>query len=285
MDEKDDTTSAAVLPDGVLTRKRLLRDAGLLGVALVGGGTLGAGRGLAELSGRSANTAAAAALSLTPEQEEGPYYVALEKIRKDITLGRPGVPLTLRFKVVNSSTGEPIKNAACDIWHCDARGVYSDESVENTVGATWLRGVQLTGADGIAEFNSIYPGHYAGRATHIHVKVHIGGAKGGTSYSGGHVSHTGQVFFDDAISGQVYALEAYAADTAARILDPADGVYTEQGGARSLLKLSRLGATVADGYLATVTLGVNPASTPAKIGATSGGNPTGGPGTRGPPTA
>ena len=120
-----------------------------------------------------------AAPRLTPEQEEGPYYVALEKIRKNITLGRPGVPLRLRITVVDSKTGKPIPNAACDIWHCDATGVYSDESVESTVGQTWLRGVQLTDVHGVAEFETIYPGHYVGRATHIHVKVHVGGAKAG----------------------------------------------------------------------------------------------------------
>jgi protocatechuate 3,4-dioxygenase beta subunit len=264
------------LSSGSLTRKRLLRDAGVLGVALVGGGSLGAGRGLAELTGLTASAAAATALVLTPEQEEGPYYVALEKIRKNITLGRPGVPLTLRIKIVSSATGKPIANAACDIWHCDASGVYSDESVESTVGQTWLRGVQLTNGSGIAEFDSIYPGHYQGRATHIHVKVHIGGTTSATQYSGGHVSHTGQLFFDDAISGQVYALDAYAADTAARVLDPADGVYTQQGGAKSLVKLTRLGTTVADGFVGTVTLGVNPASTPAAVGGSGGGPPPGG---------
>ena len=263
MEDNDDVTSG-------LTRKRLLRDASVLGVALVGGGSVGVGRGLAELTGLTASAAAAAALVLTPEQEEGPYYMALEKIRKDITLGRPGVPLTLRLKIVSSATGKPIKNAACDVWHCDASGVYSDESVENTVGQTWLRGVQLTNASGIAEFDSIYPGHYQGRATHIHVKVHIGGTQSGTQYSGGHVSHTGQLFFDDAISSHVYALDTYAADTAARVLDPADSVYTQQGGSKSLVALTMLDTTVAAGFLATVTLGVNPASTPSAVGV--GGN-------------
>jgi protocatechuate 3,4-dioxygenase beta subunit len=265
--------------DNALTRKRLLRDAGLLGVALAGGGTLGAGRGLAALA---ADAAAGTTLALTPEQEEGPFYVALEKIRKNITLGRPGVPLELRIKVVNSQTGKPIKNAACDIWHCDATGVYSDESSQNSVGSTWLRGVQLTDANGIAEFTSIYPGHYTGRATHIHVKVHIGGTNGGTTYSGGHVSHTGQLFFDDAVSSQVYALAPYTSDTAARVLDPTDGVYTEQGGPKSLLKLTRLGATAAGGFLGTITLGVNPASTPAAVGVSGGGGPGGAPPTGNP---
>ena len=103
------------------------------------------------------------------------------------------------------------------------------------------------------------------------MKVHVGGGKVGTAYTGGHVSHTGQLFFDDATSAQVYALAPYSSETVARTLDPVDRVYTQQGGKRTLLKLSRLGSAVADGYLGTITLVVDPAGTPALIGATSGG--------------
>lgn len=249
-----------------LTRAQLLREAGVLSGALALGGTVGAGGALAGLSGVVTAAAGAGALTLTPEQEEGPYYVALEEIRRNITLGRPGIPLRLRLTILDSATGRPIRNAACDIWHCDATGVYSDESVEGTVGQTWLRGVQLADAGGLAEFETIYPGHYVGRATHIHVKVHIGGTKTGTSYSGGHVSHTGQLMFDDAISTGVFALAPYSTDTDARTFDSGDRVYTEQGGKRSPLKLSRLGASVSDGYLGTITLKVDPAATPAAVG-------------------
>ncbi len=249
-----------------LTRAQLLRDAGVLGGALALGGAVGAGSAVAGSSSVAAIAVGSAALSLTPEQEEGPYYVALEKLRKNITLGRPGVPLRLQLTILESATGKPIRNAACDIWHCDATGVYSDESVEGTVGQTWLRGVQLSDAKGLAEFETIYPGHYVGRATHIHVKVHIGGTRTGTSYSGGHVSHTGQLMFDDAISTQVFALPPYSTDTDARTFDSGDRVYTEQGGKRSQLKLAKLGAAVSDGYLGTITLGVDPAATPAAVG-------------------
>lgn len=33
---------------------------------------------------------------------------------------------------------------------------------------TTLRGVQPTDENGIASFDSLFPGHYEGRATHIH---------------------------------------------------------------------------------------------------------------------
>ena len=69
-----------------LTRRRLLRQAGALGIAAATTGSLAAERGLAAVETSGAR------LALTPEQEEGPFYVALEKIRKDITLGRPASP-------------------------------------------------------------------------------------------------------------------------------------------------------------------------------------------------
>jgi protocatechuate 3,4-dioxygenase beta subunit len=246
-----------------LTRRRLLGQAGVAGAVIAGGGIVGIGRTLAAVS---STESAASALVLTPEQEEGPFYVALEKIRKNITLGRKGVPLKLRVKIVDSTTGKPVSGAALDIWHCDATGVYSDESSEGTVGSTWLRGVQITGADGVAEFESIYPGQYTGRDTHIHVKVHIGGASSGSGYSGGHVSHTGQLFFSDALSDKVYRLAPYTSGTAARTDHAEDQVWTQQDGAKSLLTLTPLGSKLADGFLGTITLGVNPAATPAAVG-------------------
>ena len=183
----------------------------MLGLAAAAGGTLGAGRSLAAIDS-TALSPPASALTLTPEHEEGPFYVALEKIRKNITLGRPGVPLDLKLKLVDPA-GKPIAGAACDIWQCDARGVYSDESSENTVSKTWLRGVQITDAAGVAEFRTIYPGrHYSGRTTHIHLKADIGGKAVGGTYAGGHVSHTGQLLFDDAITTRVYRLAPYTSE-------------------------------------------------------------------------
>jgi protocatechuate 3,4-dioxygenase beta subunit len=250
-----------------LTRRRLLENAGVLGLTAAVGGGVGTGPGVAAVTSAVA-LATASSLTLTPEQEEGPFYVAIEKIRKNITLGRPGVPLNLKIKLEDTS-GKPIKGAACDIWQCDALGVYSDESSESTVGQTWLRGVQFTDAHGLAEFITIYPGHYAGRTTHVH--VHVAGKADGGTYSGGHVAHTGQLLFDDSITSEVYQLAPYTSDTASRVLNTSDRVYEDQGGSKSALKLTKLGRTVADGFLGAVTLIVNPKATPALIGATSSG--------------
>ncbi|MGO8658631.1 protocatechuate 3,4-dioxygenase, partial [Rhizobium ruizarguesonis] len=75
---------------------------------------------------------------------------------------------------------KPIENADVEIWHADVRGVYSgraagmcnpdDEAARN---AGFLRGRQITDADGVANFLSVYPGWYGGRTPHIHLRVLI----------------------------------------------------------------------------------------------------------------
>jgi hypothetical protein len=151
---------------------------------------------------------------LTPEQTEGPFYLPLELSRQDITEGKAGVPLRLRIAVADINACTMLPDAAVDIWHCDDQGYYSGvdanpggnvsqnaEAGAGTEAGTFLRGIQLTNADGIAEFQTIYPGWYAGRTVHIHMKVHVGGTPevlelatpagpdAGT-YEGGHVSQS-----------------------------------------------------------------------------------------------
>lgn len=62
---------------------------------------------------------------LTSETVEGPYYIDADKIRRDVTEDREGIPLLLSLKVIDSETCHPLRDAAVDIWHCDAGGVYS----------------------------------------------------------------------------------------------------------------------------------------------------------------
>src|SRR5207244_3142413 len=162
-----------------------------------------------------------------------PFYVALERIRSDIRGGRTGVPLRLRIAVTDTSTCRPLSGAAVDIWHADGLGEYSDESSQGTVGQTWLRGVQITDANGLARFTTIYPGFYQGRAPHIHVKAHTGGSHSGTRYRGGHVAHTGQFFFPEATSTRVYRTSPYTKDPNTRTRNADDHVYTGEHGSTS----------------------------------------------------
>ncbi|MEU1038154.1 intradiol ring-cleavage dioxygenase [Streptomyces sp. NPDC005551] len=69
--------------------------------------------------------ASEACYTLTSETTEGPYYIDADKIRQDITEDQEGIPLTLGLKVIDADTCRPVKDAAVDIWHCTALGVYS----------------------------------------------------------------------------------------------------------------------------------------------------------------
>ncbi|QDQ99431.1 protocatechuate dioxygenase [Tomitella fengzijianii] len=75
-------------------------------------------------------------------------------------------------------------------------GGYSVGDPESTPSddATFLRGAQVTGADGVVRFTSIFPGWYRGRAVHVHIKVHIDKK----------TVLTTQLFFDDALTDAVY---------------------------------------------------------------------------------
>jgi len=185
--------------------------------------------------------AASVACILTPEQTEGPYYIAGEKLRRNITDGHPGAALLLRTSVVDASTCRPIKNAAVDIWHADAAGVYSGFG-SGASSRTFMRGIQRTNAKGVAEFRTVYPGWYQGRTVHIHVKVHVGG----------NVVHTGQVYFNDSLTDKVYRQAPYSSRPNRDVRNTQDMIY-RNGGARSLVKVRKSSAGV---YIGTITMGV-----------------------------
>jgi protocatechuate 3,4-dioxygenase beta subunit len=218
-----------------IDRGRLLQLAGGLGLAAFLPGCSG------DDESASATTSAAAAPDcvLAPELTEGPFYLDLDLVRKDITEDRPGTPLELRVSVVDvGDRCMPIENAAVDVWHADAGGAYS--GVEGDAG-TFLRGIQTTGADGEASFRTIYPGWYSGRAVHIHVKVHVDSSD----------VHTGQLFFDEDVTAAVYADEPYSTRPGPDVDNESDGIYAQRQGA-TLLTPER----TADGYSAGVMVGI-----------------------------
>jgi protocatechuate 3,4-dioxygenase beta subunit len=205
-----------------------------------------------------------------PAQTEGPYFVDEKLHRSDIRSDpadgsmRPGAPLRLALRVsrLTRAVCAPLPGATVDLWHCDALGVYSGEPSEGSSGETYLRGIQLTGADGRAEFATIYPGQYPGRTTHIHLKVHLGGRPGNGGYSGGHVSHVGQLFTADRDDAEVFALVPYDRNPAEITPRGADFIFRDQGGSSSELALERVGTNLArDGFSASATLGVDPSAT------------------------
>jgi protocatechuate 3,4-dioxygenase beta subunit len=197
--------------------------------------------GLAGLKAAHESDAATVSCILMPEQTEGPYYIAGEKLRRNITDGRPGTPLVLRAFVVDATTCRPIRNAAVDIWHADAGGVYSGFG-DGASSRTFMRGIQRTNAKGLAQFRTVYPGWYQGRTVHIHVKVHVGGS----------VVHTGQLYFPDSVTDAVYRRAPYSSRPNRDVRNATDSVY-RNGGSKSVVMLKRNSAGV---YVATITMGV-----------------------------
>lgn len=179
---------------------------------------------------------------LSPEQTEGPYYLADEKIKRNITEGHKGAALELRTTVVDASTCKPVAGALVEIWHCDAAGLYSGFGA-GASSRTFLRGGQRTDTRGLARFATIYPGWYEGRTVHIHVKVHVGGT----------VVHTGQLYFADALTDAVYRKAPYRARGSRRTRNADDSIY-RNGGSHSQLKTNADGR---GGYVAAIAMGVN----------------------------
>ncbi|SBT90116.1 Dioxygenase [Streptomyces sp. DI166] len=115
-----------------LTRRKVVV-AGAGAAVAVGVGASFAAGAFADESGKSGTSGASGKKSgsaetcyrLTSETTEGPYYIDADKIRRDITEDKEGIPLVLNLKVIDSETCEPIAGAAVDIWHCDALGIYS----------------------------------------------------------------------------------------------------------------------------------------------------------------
>ena len=233
--------------DSITRRKALVRIGGFAATAL-GAGALGTKELLDADAADAAGTGPAAVASglvscvLAPEMTEGPYYVEGDKLRRNITEGKPGVPLALRLGVVDVSTCKPIRGAAVDIWHCDAGGVYSATSMQSTEGLTFLRGIQRTDKNGIAIFKTIYPGWYQGRTVHVHLKV----------YLGGNTVHTGQLFFPDTLTDAVYRRSPYNLRPNRDPRNAADSIF-RNGGRRSMLRLAKSGS----GYVGRITMGVS----------------------------
>src|SRR5205085_4821305 len=142
------TATVDAMDEPRLTRRTsLLRFGGLVAGALVAKGVaLDSAAGV----GPAGVASGAVTCVLTPELTQGPYYVPNERVRRDITEGKPGTPLALALTVVDAATCKPIKGAAVDVWHCDASGTYSGVSAQSTVGKTFMRGVQRTDARGVA---------------------------------------------------------------------------------------------------------------------------------------
>ncbi|MDO9408964.1 hypothetical protein [Patulibacter sp.] len=213
------------------TRRTLVGAAGAVGAGAILS-QLGATGGLLERIGLDEEAqAATAACVLTPKKTEGPYFVEEGLDRSDIRTDpsdgstQAGVALALTLVIVDGADGcTPVGGATVDVWHANALGKYSDIQSEGTKGRRFLRGSQVTDADGRVAFTTVFPGWYSGRAIHVHFKVRL---YDGTSTT---YEFTSQLFFDPTLENQVVQGNAYGNRGTPDTPNSRDGIYGSDGG-------------------------------------------------------
>lgn len=215
----------------ILSRREAIALVGRAGAGLALGGLLT----LDADAAFQTKTHQAVQLVASPALTEGPFFVD-EKLHRSNLIERTtrpsvvgGAPLALEVTLYRLAEGKyaPLKGAAVDVWHCDAHGVYSDidqpMNHENTRGQNWLRGVQTSDANGLVRFQTIFPGWYPGRTTHIHFKVRQPGSTEGTTKE-----FTSQLFFDDKLADMVFAKEPYRPRDGRQARNDGDMIYAER---------------------------------------------------------
>ncbi|KAI0439821.1 Intradiol ring-cleavage dioxygenase [Xylaria telfairii] len=228
---------------------------------------------------------------LTPTVTGGPYiWPRSQTLRQDMSENQAGVPLWMDIGVLDVNTCEPLPNVLVNLWHCNATGSYSsftglspntpfEELLEqlgvsiedlisgsvtlSTDNTTFLRGQWPTNAEGIMEMKTIFPGFYVERAIHIHAQVYTDWTlhENGTVSSGNVVS-TGQLFFGEALSAQIMAMEPYALHTQIeRTTNDVDDIFagsSSNGWNPAFSIVPADGVDVSNGMIGYITLGVDP---------------------------
>ncbi len=182
----------------------------------------------------------------------GPCHTNDVAVRKDVTEGVAGLPVRLSLRIVEAETCKPIENADVEIWHVNAKGVYSGRAAKMcndgetaAQAASFLRGRQTTDADGVVSFLSVYPGWYSGRTVHVHMRILVGAAE----------LLITQLLFDDALSDIIFAGHPDYRERPHRdTMNGDDGVFSASDAARYIFDVEKLEGGVLQ---ASYTIGVN----------------------------
>ena len=163
--------------------------------------------------------------------------------------------LTLRVGVYDLSNNcAPIADAVVDIWQCDAIGDYSGYSSFGTAGQDFCRGYQRTNAQGVAEFATIFPGSYSGRAIHIHFSIQGSARDLSPNSNGRNLAgiFVGQFYFLRAITDEIFAAMPLYQQGARITANESDGIFNNEGGRDLIVKMTKSGA----GYIGEIQIGV-----------------------------
>jgi protocatechuate 3,4-dioxygenase beta subunit len=266
----------------------LLAGASALPILGCGGGSAGSDSGTSASSTTSSTTTtgstttgttttgtttAAGSCAVIPEETGGPYpadgtnsngsgianvLTMSGVVRSDIrssfngaTGVAAGVPLTIKLQIVNANGScAGLDGYTVYLWHCDRDGNYSLYS-SGVTGENYLRGVQTADSSGNLAFQTIFPGCYSGRMTHVHFEVYPTLAK---SASAANRIKTSQFTFPMATLNEVYATSGYSASVRnlAQISYATDNVFSDG----TSLQMGSVTGNATDGYVVTLTVGV-----------------------------
>ncbi|AWM28920.1 MAG: intradiol ring-cleavage dioxygenase [Sinorhizobium fredii] len=187
----------------------------------------------------------------TLAQTLGPCHTSNVPIRSDVTDGVTGLPTRISLRLVEAATCKPVEGADVEIWHADARGVYSGEAAAmcnaddaEARATSFLRGRQISDANGVVSFLTVYPGWYPSRAVHIHLRVLLGDREVLVS----------QLLFDDSLSDLVYQGHPdYAARPVRATMNGGDTVFASSDAADFIFDFEKLDSGVLQ---ASYTIGV-----------------------------
>ena len=173
----------------------------------------------------------------------GPCHDDSAPEREDISEGQGGLPMRFGLRLLDDMC-QPVTDADVDIWHCDVRGIYSSETSDNpdfctgdaaaARAARFFRGHRMTDAQGIAWFNTCFPGWYRGRAIHVHFTVRRS-SRAGSEYLTSQVSFPTDLITELCLSHPDYSAHGLP-DTA----NTADSVFPSDSVDDYLLATQRM---------------------------------------------
>ncbi|HEY7042744.1 MAG TPA: twin-arginine translocation signal domain-containing protein [Nocardioidaceae bacterium] len=273
----------------LLNRRQLLRFLGI-GAAAAGLAACGGGANSSSHPGTSSTSSGE-----IPDETAGPYPGdgsngpdVLEQsgiVRSDIrssfggaTGTAGGVPMTLDLAISDlANGGAPFEGVAVYVWHCSREGGYSMYS-DGIQDQNYLRGVQVTDADGRVRFTSIFPACYSGRWPHIHFEIYPDQA---SITDATKAIATSQVAMPESVCTKAYAEPGYEASVSnlSQVSLDTDGVFGDDGGVHQLANVS---GDVSKGYHVALNVAVDTRTSPSSgdMGGGSGDHdePPGGPG-------
>ncbi|MCA9777840.1 MAG: intradiol ring-cleavage dioxygenase [Candidatus Eremiobacteraeota bacterium] len=252
---------------------KMLTGVGVLGGLIGCGGSIGGSDALAQTddvgSSNSSQiiTSENGACSTIPQETEGPYpadgtngpntLTTAGIVRNDIRTSfgglsgtAAGTPTSLQIKLVNVNDNcSPLAGYAIYLWHCNADGLYSIYEVTDQ---NYLRGVQETDGTGIVNFQTVFPGCYAGRYPHMHFEIFPSLASATTGSNSLRVS---QLALPETACTEVYAQSSLYPQSLSRFQTlsiATDNIFSDGAD----LQIPVFTGTVADGFSLGLEVGI-----------------------------